>query len=71
MFYIFVLLEYAKKIEMNNPLKPMNTKQLAALYNVHPRTLNRWLSLHKEKIGERVGTLWTPKQVSIIREILG
>ncbi|MCF6241287.1 MAG: DUF4248 domain-containing protein [Bacteroidales bacterium] len=51
--------------------KAMNTKELAALYNVHPRTLNRWLKNYRDEIGERHRVLWTPKQVRTIRELIG
>jgi len=50
--------------------RAMSTKELSDIYQVHPNTFRKWISKHKEAIGERCG-LWTPKQVDTIRSILG
>jgi transposase-like protein len=52
-------------------IKPMNIKQLAALYGVHRSTMTRWLIPFRDKIGKRTGNLFTPKQVRIIFDCLG
>jgi hypothetical protein len=56
---------------MSSKIKAMNKKQLADLYKVGLRTLNKWLEPFKDKIGEQRGKMYNPKQVSIIFECLG
>jgi hypothetical protein len=46
-------------------------KQLAKQYKVDKRTLIDWLKPFKERVGERTGRIYTPKQVGIIFECLG
>jgi hypothetical protein len=45
--------------------------ELAALYEISVRTMNRWLKPHLERIGKREGRFYTVKQVEIIFEQLG
>ncbi len=45
--------------------------ELAALYEISPKTMNRWLTPHLERIGKRQGRFYTVKQVEIIFEYLG
>jgi hypothetical protein len=45
--------------------------ELATLYEVSVRTMNRWLKPHLEIIGKREGRFYTVKQVEIIFEQLG
>jgi len=45
--------------------------ELAALYEISVRTMNRWLKPHLEMIGKREGRFYTVKQVEIIFERLG
>lgn len=55
-------------------IKPvaMTKKQLAALYNVCPRTLAKWLKPFNEEIELNPGTYnYTPAQVKRIFEKLG
>lgn len=52
-------------------IKPQSKQELANAYGVSPRTLNRWLLPFRERIGRRMGHTYTPKQVSIIYELLG
>lgn len=49
----------------------MNKKQLATIYEVCTRTLNRWLSPHGAAIGPLSGRLYTPAQIAKIFDILG
>ncbi len=52
-------------------IKPYNVKDLAAIYNVAPRTIRIWLARHKDAIGEKAGRYYTALQVKIIFEKLG
>jgi hypothetical protein len=52
-------------------IKPMNHKELAALYNICDKTLRRWLKPFEKRIGKTNGNLFTPKQVRIIFDCLG
>jgi hypothetical protein len=52
-------------------MKPMNKKQLAALYGITVVMLNIWLKPFEEKIGPCAGRLYTPKQIRIIFDCLG
>jgi len=61
---------------MNNERKTVEIKayslgELAALYEVSVRTMNRWLKPHLETIGKREGRFYTIKQVTIIFDKLG
>ena len=48
-----------------------SVKEMAGLYEVSKKTLNKWLSPFKKEIGERRGHFYNPKQVGIIFEKLG
>lgn len=52
-------------------LKPLNYKQLAAIYDVTHKTLKCWLQPFMEEIGEMRGKTFTPMQVRIIYQRLG
>ena len=54
------------KSEQNAPLRPYSTKQLAALYGVNVRTIERWIESQQAEIGPRIGNLYNPLQVEII-----
>lgn len=61
---------------MSNARKTADVKvysigELAVLYGISVRTMNRWLKPHIEKIGKRVGRFYSVKQVSIIFDQLG
>lgn len=61
---------------MSNARKTVEVKvysigELAALYEISVRTMNRWLKPHLEKIGKREGRFYSVKQVVIIFEQLG
>ena len=47
-------------------IKPLITKELAALYDVCPKTFRKWISPFKEAIGKREGNYFSVKQVKII-----
>lgn len=49
----------------------MSDAELATYYGIHPRTFRKWLKPIQEKIGQRQGRFWTPKQVSLIIDFLG
>lgn len=53
--------------------KAMTTARLAALYNISPQTLTRWLQPFAARIGDKINEsrVYTPKQVAIIYECLG
>ncbi len=48
----------------------MNTKELASLYGVSPTTFRKWLKPIEHKVGQRIGYIWSPKQVRIIHHNL-
>lgn len=52
-------------------VKAYSIGELAALYEISVRTMNRWLKPHLEIIGKRQGRFYTVKQVEIIFEQLG
>jgi len=51
--------------------RPLNYKQLAAIYEVSHKTLKSWLEPFMEEIGEMRGKTFTLRQVRIIFERLG
>jgi hypothetical protein len=61
---------------MSNTRKTVEVKvysigEMAAMYKISVRTMNRWLKPHTDKIGKRVGRFFSVKQVAIIFEQLG
>ena len=52
-------------------MKPLNYKQLAAIYEVSHKTLKSWLEPVMEEVGEMRGRFFTLKQVRIIYDKLG
>ena len=52
-------------------IKPQTTKELAQAYGVSNRTMIKWLTPFQDRIGQRMGHTYTPKQVSVIYEALG
>lgn len=52
-------------------LKAYSPGELANLYEVNIRTLNRWLEPHQQEIGERRGRYYTVAQVETIFTKLG
>ena len=52
-------------------LKPYNLKELAALYGVSARTLNKWLKPFGDQVGKRIGYFYTIPQVKMIFLNLG
>lgn len=52
-------------------IKAYSIGELAALYEISVRTMNRWLKPHLEKVGKREGRFYSIKQVSVIFEQLG
>lgn len=51
--------------------KALKQSELAALYKVNVRTFASWLKPFNEKIGERIGLFYTPKQVQTIFDCIG
>lgn len=52
-------------------IKPLNYKQLAALYEISHRTLKSWLEPFSAEIGVMRGRTFTIRQVRMIIEKLG
>lgn len=52
-------------------IKPLNYKQLAAVYEVTHKTLKKWLEPFSTEIGEVRGKVFTLKQIRIIYDKLG
>lgn len=50
---------------------PMGITELAHAYCVSNKTMRNWLKPHSEQIGERIGLLYTPKQIRAIYDCLG
>jgi len=50
---------------------PMSLSELANAYEVSNKTMRKWLKPYQQAIGERLGQLYTPKQVLQIYECLG
>lgn len=59
------------QIPVQQEVKPQNLKQLAATYEVSPRTLKGWIEPFMNEIGEMMGRTFTPKQVRTIYDKLG
>lgn len=52
-------------------VKPYSLTELANIYGITNRTMKSWIVRHNEAIGEKVGRLYTAKQVIIIFDRLG
>ena len=52
-------------------VKAYSIGELATLYEISVRTMNRWLKPHAERVGKREGRFYTVKQVEIIFDLLG
>ena len=52
-------------------LKVYSKKELAEIYSIDRKTLNKWLKLHEEEIGRRHGNYFSIPQVRIIFAKLG
>ncbi len=59
--------EYFKKIQF----RLYHHKEIPALVGTNKRTLNRDLMPHRERLGKRMGYLWTFEQVTKILKIFG
>lgn len=57
----------ARKIHV----KTYSVNEMAGLYEISKKTLNKWLRPFEKEIGERRGHFYNPKQVGIIFEKLG
>lgn len=64
-------MKQAKLTPLKIQVKTYSVKEVAELYSVSKKTLNKWLSPFEDEIGERRGYFYNPKQVSIIFEKLG
>jgi hypothetical protein len=52
-------------------IKPTSVGELCNIYSVSYRILRIWLLPHEERIGKRLGYMYSAKQVEIIFEVLG
>ena len=52
-------------------MRPYSTKELARIYGVCDRTLQKWIKPHYDAIGTRQGRYYTVAQVEVIFEKLG
>lgn len=55
----------------NSMVRPYTMKELAAIYGISTKTFRKWLNPHQESIGERVGRLYTVRQIEIIFQLIG
>jgi hypothetical protein len=60
-----------KKEESQNPLRTYSISELAQLYSITVKCMNRWLAPHATAIGKREGRYYNIKQVAIIFNALG
>lgn len=51
-------------------VKPYSITELAAIYNMTRKTINKWLKPHESVIGKRIGRYYTVKQVVLIFELI-
>ncbi|HAF27768.1 MAG TPA: hypothetical protein DCG75_01860 [Bacteroidales bacterium] len=58
-------------MEAQEKIAALSKNQLADAYNVSLRTFTSWIDPFKDDIGEYRGKTFTPKQVSIIFDLLG
>lgn len=56
---------------INIRVKPYNQKELAFLYEVSPRTVKKWIKPFEQELGDKMGQIYTAKQVEIIFYKLG
>lgn len=57
---------------MIDPNRPLTKSELAGLYKVSRKTLNRWLEKYKEKIGiDKSSKYLTVKQLQKIYQLIG
>ena len=52
-------------------IKPQTKQELAVAYEVSTKTISNWLKPFDKLIGKRMGRTYTPKQVSIIYNLIG
>lgn len=52
-------------------IKPYTPSEIAELYGVSRKVMNRWLLPHWDSIGKRQGRYYTALQVKVIFEVLG
>lgn len=50
--------------------RPMTLKELADRWNVSVSTVKKWLRPFEKEIGPRIGNIYSPHQVKIIRSKL-
>ena len=59
-------IEYYNSKKVYVPVKAYSIAELAVLYDVCPRTLNKWMKPFKAEIGDRMGRFFTVHQVKVI-----
>lgn len=60
-----------QQTQVQQAMKPLNYKQLAAIYEVTHKTLKSWLEPFMVEIGEMRGESFTLKQMRLIYDKLG
>jgi transposase len=58
-------------ISLVEEIRPYSTKDLAAIYGVCVKTMNRWIKPFAETIGTKNGRFYSVAQVKIIFDKLG
>jgi hypothetical protein len=58
-----------KNLELD--VKPYTTKEMAAIYQVSPKTFNRWVTRIRTDVGEKNGRFFTINQVKTILDKIG
>lgn len=59
-----------EKIRTNH-VQSMTLLELAQVYGVSRRIMTNWLEPHTQRIEERIGHYYTPKQVRVIFDCIG
>jgi hypothetical protein len=52
-------------------VKPYSLRELAEMYEVTPKVLQKWLIPAEKEIGPRMGRFYTPRQVKTIFQKIG
>jgi bacteriocin-like protein len=59
------------KVSTEITVKPLTTKELAAIYGVSTKTLRTWLIPHQRVIGKKISHYYTALQIKTIFDVLG
>lgn len=58
-------------VQGNLLIKPYRLKDLAAIFDINPQTLKRWIGKYPDDLGEKDGMYYSVKQVEFMIEQFG